>query len=65
MKFGEQAWAKVQSAPDAPQENLTEHRNWWPEVYEMACKFRGIEPDVRVRDADVSYGNSKQISSSG
>jgi hypothetical protein len=66
IEFGELSWSKVQSAPDSPEPNLTEHRNWWPEIYTAACKFWGIEPDPRVRDFDVSYGDAtKQISASG
>jgi hypothetical protein len=34
---------------------LTEHRNWWPEVYQEACRRWGIEPDPKVLTYNTTY----------
>jgi hypothetical protein len=45
-RFGEAAWAKVPSADaEFADRSLSDHRNWWPEVYAQACRARGVEPD--------------------
>jgi len=51
------------------QEGLTQHRNWWPEVYRDACQHWGIEPDPAVLAFSTSYqqvrADLKTISTSG
>ena len=50
-------------------DGLTEHRNWWPEVYTEACKKWNIEPDPNVLAYDTTYetvrADLKDISVSG
>ncbi|MGI8967362.1 MAG: hypothetical protein ACR2H1_14940, partial [Limisphaerales bacterium] len=49
VKYGDECWSKVllnwKNWRDA---GLTQHRNWWPEVYGDACKNWGVEPDPEV-----------------
>jgi hypothetical protein len=50
-------------------DGLTEHRNWWPEVYTEACKHWNIEPDPKVLAYDTTYetvrADLKEMSVSG
>lgn len=60
MAYGDVAWTKI--LVDWKQwkdEGLTEHRNWWPEVYRAACRHWKIEPDPQILRYDVSYENSR------
>ena len=34
---------------------LTEHRNWWPDVYREACRSWGVEPDPKVLAYHTTY----------
>ena len=36
-------------------QGLTQHRNWWPDVYSAACENQGREPDPNVLAYNVSY----------
>ena len=49
LAYGDECWSKVlsnwQSVKD---QGLTEHANWWPEIYLQACQSWGIEPDPKV-----------------
>jgi len=51
------------------QKGLTQHRNWWPEIYTMACKSWGIDPDPQVLAFHQTYqsirADLKEISASG
>ena len=47
--LGEAAWAKIPSGDaEYADKTVSAHRNWWPEIYEQACRARGVEPDPRV-----------------
>jgi len=56
VKYGDQCWSRVligwRSWRD---EGLTEHRNWWPELYRAACKQWGVEPDPEVLGYSTTY----------
>ena len=51
------------------EQGLTQHRNWWPDLYRAACKHWGIEPDPRVLAFNTTYeairADLKEISTSG
>ena len=39
-------WSKVLSHwRDVRERGLTEHHNWWPDLYREACRNWGVEPD--------------------
>ena len=38
------------------EQGLTDHTNWWPDLYRAACAHWGIEPDPVVLAFDTSYG---------
>ncbi len=56
VQWGDECWSKVvmgwRSWRD---EGLTEHRNWWPDVYGEYCAVQGITPDPAVLAFDETY----------
>jgi hypothetical protein len=38
---------------------LTEHRNWWPDLYRKACEHWGVEPDPIVLAYNRTYANTR------
>ena len=60
IKYGDQCWSKVLVDWKKWQEQgLTQHRNWWPDVYREACKRWGIEPDPEVLSYTGTYEGSR------
>jgi hypothetical protein len=61
MEYGNKAWSKVlkDSYDKFEESGLTQHDNWWPEVYSQACKSWGIEQDQKVAAFDVSYRETR------
>jgi hypothetical protein len=57
MDYGNKAWsyALKDSYDKFQNEGLTEHKNWWPEIYKKACEHWGIEPDAKVLAYDLTY----------
>ena len=56
VRYGDQCWSRVLMNWETwRRQGLTEHRNWWPEVYRDACRHWGIEPDPRVLAFSTSY----------
>jgi hypothetical protein len=54
--YGDRCWSKIASDyRELLNKGLTEHRNWWPEVYRAACKHWKIEPDPKVLAFDTTY----------
>jgi hypothetical protein len=37
------------------QQGLTQHCNWWPEVYRAACKHWNVEPNPAVLAYATTY----------
>ncbi|MDY3554688.1 hypothetical protein R5W24_003814 [Gemmata sp. JC717] len=49
LDYGDAAWSKVLSNwATVKEQGLTQHENWWPAVYQMACAADGTEPDPQV-----------------
>ncbi|MDB6068181.1 MAG: hypothetical protein JWR26_4389 [Pedosphaera sp.] len=56
VRYGDECWSRVLMDWESwRQQGLTQHRNWWPEVYREACKSWGIEPDAKVLAFSTSY----------
>ena len=56
MAYGDKCWSKVLSHWREYIENgLTEHRNWWPDIYQQACRNWGVEPDPRALAYHETY----------
>jgi hypothetical protein len=60
MAYGDKAWSKILvDWKKWKEEGLTEHRNWWPEVYRAACRHWGVEPDPKLLGYDTTYENTR------
>jgi len=60
MAYGDQVWSTVLvDWRKWIDDGLTEHRNWWPEVYRAACKHWGVEPDAKLLAYDKTYENTR------
>ncbi|HTF61566.1 MAG TPA: hypothetical protein VK638_02520, partial [Edaphobacter sp.] len=56
LAFGDKAWSNaVEDWSKWKERGLTEHRNWWPDLYLEACALWQIEPDPTTRTFDVTY----------
>ena len=58
--YGSACWDKVVSDWEQwKADGLTEHHNWWPDLYREVCSYRGEEPDPRVLAYDRSYAETR------
>jgi hypothetical protein len=49
LAYGDQCWSRILSNWHSVRDRgLTQHENWWPEIYRQACRSWGIEPDPKV-----------------
>jgi hypothetical protein len=56
VRYGDECWSRVlMNWENWRQQGLTQHRNWWPEVYRAACKTWDIEPDPAVLAYSTTY----------
>lgn len=56
VRYGDECWSKVLMNWDSwRKKGLTQHRNWWPDVYRDACKFWGVEPEPNVLAYSTTY----------
>ena len=60
LAFGDRAWSRILvDWARWREQGLTEHRNWWPEVYREACRHWGIEPDPALLAYHTTYENTR------
>ena len=60
LAYGDECWSKVLSHwRDYKDQGLTEHRNWWPELYRAACQHWGKQPDPAALAFDQTYEDSR------
>jgi hypothetical protein len=56
VRYGDECWSRVLMNWDNwRQQGLTQHRNWWPDLYREACRRWGIEPDPKVLAYSTTY----------
>lgn len=56
VKYGDECWSRVLlNWENWRTQGLTQHRNWWPDVYRAACAHWGVEPDPAVLAYDTTY----------
>lgn len=56
VDYGDACWSKVLMGwNEWRDQGLTQHRNWWPDLYRSACAAWGTEPDPRVLAYATSY----------
>ena len=60
LSYGDKCWSRVLSHWRAYREQgLTEHRNWWPELYKQACANWQVEPDPTALSYSKTYEDSR------
>jgi hypothetical protein len=70
VQYGDQCWSKVlMDWGKWKTDGLTQHRNWWPEVYREACARWGVAPEPEVLAYATTYeavrADLKTIAASG
>ena len=56
IEWGDRCWSKVLIGwREWRDKGLTQHRNWWPDVYSAACKSWGVPPEAKVAAFSESY----------
>jgi hypothetical protein len=56
LDYGDECWSRVLNGWQTwKDQGLTQHTNWWPDLYQAACRTWGVEPDPRVLSYAVSY----------
>jgi len=56
VRYGDECWSRVLlNWEDWRRQGLTQHRNWWPGLYQAACQSWGVEPDPAVLAYSTSY----------
>ena len=56
VRYGDKCWSKVLMGwEDWKSKGLTQHRNWWPQIYTAACERWGMKPDPDVLAYNTTY----------
>lgn len=56
LSYGDRCWSKVLSYwRDDLEQGRTEHWNWWPDLYEQACRIWGKTPDPETLVFSETY----------
>jgi len=56
VEWGDRAWSKVLVGwRQWRDEGLTEHRNWWPDIYLDYCRAQNLTPDENVLAFATTY----------
>jgi hypothetical protein len=60
MAYGDKAWSRILTDwKKWKDDGLTEHRNWWPDIYRIACRHWNIEPDPGLLSYSTSYERTR------
>lgn len=60
IDFGSACWSKVLSNWNAwKEEGKTQHRNWWPELYQSFCARQGLSPDPQALSYATTYETTR------
>jgi len=60
VAYGDKVWSRVLVDWNKwREEGLTQHRNWWPDVYSAACQHWGIEPNPELLAYNTTYENTR------
>jgi hypothetical protein len=56
VRYGDECWSRVlMNWENWRQQGLTQHRNWWPDLYRAACEHWGVQPDPQVLAYHTTY----------
>ncbi len=61
MDYGSNAWSEAltDTYDEHREQGLTQHENWWPRVYQQACRHWNITPDPGTLAYSTTYRNSR------
>lgn len=60
LEYGDRCWSKVLSHwRDYVDRGLTDHRNWWPDLYRQACERWRIKPDAAALAFTETYAEKR------
>jgi hypothetical protein len=60
LEYGDKCWTQILSNWQAVKdEGLTQHANWWPEIYKEACASWGETPDATVLAFHETYAETR------
>ena len=60
IEYGSNCWSKVLIGwREWLDKGLTEHRNWWPELYAEFCEIHGLQPDPAALAYHTTYEKSR------
>ena len=56
VRYGDECWSRVlMNWENWRQQGLTQHRNWWPDLYREACRHWGTQPAPEVLAYATTY----------
>ena len=56
VQYGDACWSRILMGwKQWRDDGLTQHRNWWPDVYRAACERWGVVPDPKVLAYSTTY----------
>ena len=60
LAYGDKAWSRILvDWAKWREEGMTQHRNWWPDIYRQACRHWGVEPDPSLLAYNTTYENTR------
>ena len=60
LEYGDQCWSRILSNWQAVKEQgLTQHANWWPDIYRQACATWRETPDPKVLAFSETYADAR------
>ena len=60
LEYGDKCWSRILSNwRTVLDQGLTKHENWWPAIYEQACKSWGEKPDAKVMAFATTYEGAR------
>jgi hypothetical protein len=60
IEFGSQCWSKVLMGwASWRDQGLTQHRNWWPDLYQKFCQRSGLQLDPQALEYHTTYETSR------
>jgi hypothetical protein len=60
LAYGDRCWSKVLSHwSEYREQGLTQHRNWWPELYQQACQHWQVPPDPTALQFNTTYESQR------
>ena len=60
VEYGDRCWSKVLMGwREWRDKGLTQHRNWWPDIYRAACDRWRTPPEEKVLAYDTTYESTR------